>query len=331
MKAMLLAAGFGTRLRPFTYLLPKAMIPVLNRPLIGWIVEHAMRAGVRELIVNLHHFPKAIERYLLAAFPQAAFTFSHEPELLGTGGGVRKVRELLEGDEDFFLANGDTIQRPPFAELRAARRATDALAALTLRHPPAGDNYTAVWLDGTRITGFGNGPVDGTGEALMFSGSHCISHRLFDLLPDRAVSGLVGDVYAPAVVSGRGTLAGVAFDDPFWFDIGTPQRYLGATRDLLGDRSLVEATASASGSLTRSVVGARSVVRGRLRDSVVWDDSRIAAGVSLTNCIVGHGVELASGDYTNAMICRDDPAIPSPYPRENGCVVSPFRTASALH
>src|SRR5258708_35668309 len=105
MKAMLLAAGFGTRLRPFTYLLPKAMIPVLNRPLIGWIVEHAMRAGVRELIVNLHHFPEAIERYLLAAFPQAAFTFSHEPELLRTGGVARQVPEPPEGDLDFCLAN----------------------------------------------------------------------------------------------------------------------------------------------------------------------------------------------------------------------------------
>lgn len=331
MKAMLLAAGIGTRLRPFTWLLPKAMIPVLNRPLIGWIVEHAMAAGVRELIVNLHHFPDAIENYLPAAFPLATFAFSREQELLGTGGGVRKVRELLEGEEDFFLANGDTIQRPPFAELRAARRATDALAALTLRHPPAGDTYTAVWLDGTRITGFGSGPVNGTGEALMFSGSHCISRRLFDLLPDRPVSELVSDVYAPAVVNGTGTLAGVAFDDPFWFDIGTPQRYLGATRALLGAESLVEATASASGSLTRSVVGARSDVRGMLRDSVVWDDSRIAAGVSLTNCIVGHGVDLASGDYTNAMICKDNPAIPSQYTRENGCIVSPFAAASALH
>jgi NDP-sugar pyrophosphorylase family protein len=158
----------------------------------------------------------------------------------------------------------------------------------------------------------------------MFSGSHCLSRRLFDLLPDRPVSGLVGDVYAPAVANGTGTLAGVAFDDPFWFDIGTPQRYLGATRDLLGGESLVADTASASGSLTTSVVGARSDVRGTLRDSVVWDDSRIAAGVSLTNCIVGHGVELASGDYTNAMICKDDPAIPSQYTRENGCIVSPF-------
>ena len=321
---MLLAAGFGTRLRPLTYLLPKPMIPVLNRPMIGWIVEHALAAGVHDFIVNLHHFPETIESYLPAAFPQAAFAFSHENELLGTGGGVRKVRALLEGEDDFFLANGDTIQRPPFAELQAARRASGSLAALTLRHPPAGDHYTAVWLNNGRITGFGPGPVNGTGQVLMFSGSHCINSRLFDLLPDRPVSQLVTDVYAPAVASGTESLAGVALDDPYWFDIGTPQRYLEATRSLLGSESRADTTAHVTGILTRSVAGARSVVAGTLHESAVWDDCRIAAGVSLMHCIAGHGVELASGHYENAMICRDDPAIPAHYARENGCVVTPF-------
>src|SRR5260221_3962539 len=235
MRAMFLAAGFGARLRPLTFLLPKPMIPLLNRPLIGWIVEHAMAAGVRDVIVNVHHLPQAIESYLPDAFPEATFTFSHEPTLLGTGGAVRKVRALLESDEDFFLANGDTLQRPPFAELRDARRASGALAALTLRHPPPGDSYTAVWLNAGRISGFGAG----TGEALMFSGSHCISSRLFDLLPDRPVSELVSDVYMPSVTRGDESLAGVLTDDPFWFDIGTPQRYLAATRGLLGEESRV--------------------------------------------------------------------------------------------
>ena len=320
MKAMFLAAGFGTRLRPLTFLLPKPMIPLLNRPLIGWIVEHAMTAGVREVIVNLHHFPEAIESYLPAAFPEVSFTFAHEATLLGTGGGVRNVRALLDGDEDFFLANGDTLQRPPFAELREARRASDALAALTLRHPPPGDSYTAVWLDTGRITGFGTG----RGEALMFSGSHCISSRLFDLLPDRAVSELVSDVYLPSVARGSESLAGVLMDDPFWFDIGTPQRYLTATHSLLGAESRVAETAHVTGSLTRSVVGARSVVRGALQDSVVWEDCRIEPGVSLLNCIVGHGVEFPSGHYSNVMISRDDPAIPPLYVRERGSVVNPF-------
>lgn len=299
MKAFLLAAGLGTRLRPLSLELPKPMFPVLNRPLIGWIVEHAMAAGVREFIVNLHYLPEPIERYLPGAFPDATFTFSHEEgEILGTGGALRKVRALLERDDDFFLANGDTIQRPPFTELRAARRASDALAALTLRHPPAADQYTAVWLDHGHITGFGSG----TGEPLMFSGSHCVSRRVLDLLPERPFSSIVNDVYRTT----REPLAGLVVDDPFWFDIGTPQRYLGATQAMLDGMSLIDPTARVRGEITRSVVGARSVVDGTLLDSAVWDDCYLGAGVRLEGCIVGHGVELETGEFANTMICKGD-------------------------
>lgn len=298
MKAFLLAAGFGTRLKPLTLQLPKPMLPLLNRPIIGWIVEHAMAAGVREFLVNLHYLPEAIEAYLPDAFPEASFTFSHETEILGTGGALRKMRPILEEDEDFFLANGDTIQRPPFTELRAARREHEALAALTLRHPPEGDKYTAVWCEGGLITGFGSG----TGESLMFSGSHCISRRALELLPDRPFSGIVEDVYRTT----REPLAGLVVDDPFWFDIGTPQRYLGATRAMLGNDSLIDPTAKVNGTATRSVVGARSIVDGTLTDSVVWDDCRIGANVRLSSCIVAHGVELAEGDFANTIICKGE-------------------------
>lgn len=320
MKAMLLAAGLGTRLRPLTNTLPKPMLPVLNRPLIGWIVEHAIAAGVREFVVNLHYLPEAIERYLPKAFPDAAFTFSYEPEILGTGGALRKVHTLLDSEDDFFLANGDTIQRPPLAALRSARRANDALAALTLRHPPTGDKYTAVYweaaapqagsagsdVDGDQsantqsgaITGFGSG----TGEALMFSGSHCISRRALDLLPDRPFSGIVKDVY---LRTGE-RLAGVVADDPFWFDIGTPQRYLGATQAMLDGRSVIAPTSRVRGSVTQSVIGARSAVDGTLTGTIVWDDCRIAEGVRLDRCIVAHGVELTGGDFVNTVISKGD-------------------------
>jgi mannose-1-phosphate guanylyltransferase len=321
LKAFLLAAGFGTRLRPLTYLDPKPMLPVANKPIIGWVVEQAMAAGIRDFVVNLHHLPGAIESYLPAAFPDARFEFSVEDEILGTGGTLRRARPMLEGEEAFFLINGDTIQSPPFERLREAREAENALAALALRHPPAGDRFTAVWYEAPQpgnpatprpgfITGFGSGH----GEPLMFSGAHCLSRQVLDLLPDRPFSGIVEDVYIPAAP----VLAGVLHDDPLWFDIGTPQRYLAATLALLGTRH------SALGTASGAVVGQGSVVEGTLIDSVVWDGCHIAAGVRLTRCIVGHNVELRSGEYTDAMICHDHPSIPAEYPREGGVVVARF-------
>jgi NDP-sugar pyrophosphorylase family protein len=320
MKAMILAAGYGTRLRPVTYTLPKPLVPLCGRPLIAWAVESLLGAGIRDFVVNLHHLPEPLERFLSKRFEDARFEFSYEPEILGTGGGVRKVRTLLERDAEFLLVNGDTIQFPPYDELRATRR--DALAALTLRHPPRNDRFTPVYFDEGVITGFGKG----TGQPLMFSGTHLISTRIFDYLPDQAFSGIVDEVYQPLIDSGRERIAGV-IDDGLWFDIGTPQRYMTALQTLLdlmvhgqlavprdmqvaGD-SLIHDTATVSGTMTRSIAGERSVIEGDLRDSVVWDDCRIAPDVILDSCVVAHGVEIAAPiELRNILICRDDAAIP---------------------
>lgn len=331
MKGFILAAGFGTRLRPVTFTLPKPMVPLCNRPLIGWAVESFLSAGVNELIVNLHHLPEPIEHYLLREYAgRATFHFSREQEILGTGGGIRRVRAQLEGEQEFFLVNGDTVQFPRWDALRAALREHEALAALTLRHPPEGDRFTAVYLDQGRITGFGAG----RGEALMFAGSHVLSTRVFDYLPDREFSGIVEHVYQPVLDSGRESLGGVV-DDGLWFDIGTPQRYVSASRALL------EATArgelapaagsrvsagsllheSATGTATRSVIGARTRIEGEVRDSVLWDDCTVASGVSVERCIVGHGVTLDSGTWRDALIVPDHAAIPAEFERAGTLVV----------
>ena len=335
MKAMILAAGFGTRLRPITYTLPKPMVPLCNQPLIGWAAESLIDAGIRDLIVNVHHLPGAIEKYLPETFPGATFHFSHETEILGTGGAIRNVQPLLDREVDFFLVNGDTVQFAKFGELRAARQRADALAALTLRHPPVGDHFTAVWFEGGRITGFG----EGRGEALMFSGAHLISSRVFAYLPPAEFSSIVDEVYRPIVESQRDVLAGIV-DDGVWFDIGTAQRYITASHSMLnlmlrgtiaprrGSRingdSLVHDTTK--GTAANSIVGARTVIEGdHVRDSVIWDDCRIAGGASLERCVVAHGVEIPGGvSYSNAMICRADRSIPRKpeYTFENGLVIA---------
>ena len=282
MKAMLLAAGYGTRFQPVTRTLPKPLIPVCNRPLIAWPIESFLAQGVSDFVVNLHHLPDAIRDCLSRAFPQARFEFSYEQQILGTGGGVRRARPMLEGDDEFFLANGDTIQSVPVDALRRARG--DALAALTLRRPPPGDYFTPVFYENGRVTGFGSG----TGEALMFAGSHLVSARAFEVMPDKDVFGIVDELYQPLLQRGEPIAAVV--DDAPWFDIGTPRRYLAASREICGE----------------NVVGERSVVEGTMRDSVVWNDCRIAAGVTLESCIVADGVELIEpAHHRDELISRD--------------------------
>lgn len=316
MKGFILAAGFGTRLRPITDNTPKPLVPLLNRPLIGWAVESFLAEGVRDLIVNLHHLPEPLEKYLRDAYGgKADFHFSvEEDEILGTGGGIRRVRPQLQEEAEFFLVNGDTVQFPRWAALRHARHEKSALAALTLRHAPADDKFTPVYFDDGRVTGFGSG----AGEAMMFAGSHVISTRVFDLLPDREFSGIVEHVYIPAVNTGAETLAGIV-DDGLWFDVGTPQRYLAATQALLdatirgalapAEGSRLEGNSllheSARGSAERSTIDAKSEIEGDVRESIVWDDCRVAAGVTLERCIVTSGTEVKEGSFRNSILMPD--------------------------
>lgn len=315
MRAMILAAGFGTRMRPVTHTLPKMLVPVCNRPLIDWAVESLLRAGIRDLIVNLHHLPEQIEEHLVATH-DVEFHFSREAEILGTGGGVKRVQSLLDGEEDFIVVNGDTIQFPDYAALQRARQQRDALAAMLLRHPPAGDRFTPVWSDNGTITGFG----EGHGEALMYSGAQCLDGRVFRYLPE-GFSGMVDDVYRPALRDGSERIAAVVDDNPLWFDTGTPRRLMTATATLLdatlrgaldvakgsridGDSIVAE---SARGSAVRSTIGERSTIEGDVRDSAVWNDCRIGPGVELDRCVVAHGVELTRpGRYRDVLICRDE-------------------------
>ena len=337
MKAMILAAGLGTRLKPLTFTMPKPMVPVLNRPLIGWAIEEFLRAGVDEIVINLHHLPEPLEQYVMAQYAgRCRFHFSFEREILGTSGGIRRVRHILEDADEFFLVNGDTVQMPPYAALRDVRHRTNALAALTLRHPPAHDRFTPVWLDGEAITGFGKG----TGEALMFSGSHVISARIFDLLPDKEFSGIVDEVYMPAMARGEETVAGVVDDGP-WFDVGTPRRLYDASIALLAlaehrllelpegselrDGCVVDGSARISGTCDRSTIGAGSVIDGTVRNSMIWENATVPAGCVVESSIVSHGVRLPEGtQLRDVMVCPDDPAIPAEYPRQSGNVVIPI-------
>jgi len=320
---MILAAGLGTRLRPITNTLPKPMVPVCNRPLISYAVEAFLAGGIDDIIVNLHHLPDAIVEFLTLEY-DCRFEFSLEREILGTGGGIRRVRHFLEESDAFFLVNADTIQFPRYDDLRKARQQRDSLAALTLRHPPEGDKFTAVYFDDGLVTGFGNGH----GEPLMFSGSHLISSRVFQHLPAKEFFGIVDAVYQPLL--GTETLAGVV-DDGLWFDIGTPRRLVtagSAIRELMiagsvplardsrieGD-SIVDESATIRGTIARSSIGARSVIEGRVSDSAVWDDCRIAEGVTLERCVVAHGVEIEkTADFRDVLLTHG----------EGGLIVTPL-------
>jgi len=321
MKAMILSAGYGTRFRPVTYSMPKPLVPVCNRPLIGWVFESLLAFGVDEVVVNLHHLPGMLRSWIEREYGgRCVLQFSMETEILGTGGGLRKCRAHFENESEFLVVNSDTVQFPPYEALVNALRISAAPAAMLLRRPPVDDRFTGVWFDQGRVSAIG---VRGDGESLMFAGAHAMTPEVFRHLPDRDVSGLTEDLYAPLLESGVGV--GAAIDDGLWFDVGTPARYMAANRGLVGEiasgrlapprrshvqplqQVVIDASAAVEGHVMRSSIGENAVVsRGcQVVDSAIWPGARLGERTLVESSIIAEGVFLRAGsEVRNALVCQ---------------------------
>ncbi len=195
MKAMVLAAGLGTRLRPLTYEITKPMVPVLDRPVMEHIVELLARHGFEEVIANLHYFPDSIREYF-----GDRISYRYEEELLGTAGGVRACREFF-GDEPFLVISGDALTDIDLAALAARHRDAGGIATLAVKKVPDTREYGVVLHDRDgRITGFQEKPAPE--EALSDLGNcgiYVFSPEIFDYFPERPFADWAKDVF-PALL-----------------------------------------------------------------------------------------------------------------------------------
>jgi mannose-1-phosphate guanylyltransferase len=301
MKAMVLAAGLGLRMRPLTLLRAKPVLPVLDRPLIAYTLERLARVGVREVVVNLHHLPDTVRAALGDGRRFGVrILYVHEPEILGTGGGPRTVRERL-GREEVLLVNGDIYFAFDLRELVARHRRSGAAATLALRRHPDPGAYSAVVSDRrSRILAIAGKPKPATGTVSMFAGIHVLDPRLLERLPD-GVSDSVRDLYLPLLAEG-GQLQGVRHTGA-WYDFGRPSLYRDAQLRMLagrGRRQLVVGRGArvAASAARRSVIGARSRVAAgaRVVSSILWEDVVVEAGALVTRAIVTAGGVVRAGD-----------------------------------
>jgi len=292
----------GTRLRPLTSATPKALVPVLNRPLLGVLLAQLEEAGALRVAVNTHHLADQVHHFLaIASPPRLEVLVRPEPDILGTGGGLRSLAEAL-GNEPFLAINADILTDLDLGEIYRQHR-EQALATLVL-HDYAGLNN--VWLDKAgRVAGIGAPPPHTSGPALAYTGVQVVSHQMLEWLPKKGPADLVA-VWQQAL--GRGEyLAAVVVKGHFWQDLGTPEAYLQAHLRLLtgtclglnrffppisdpfcGAGTVMEAGVNCGGGvcLGREVWVGRGT---RLKNTVVWDRARLGPGLTLENCVVGQG------------------------------------------
>jgi mannose-1-phosphate guanylyltransferase len=308
MRAMVLAAGLGTRLRPLTYEITKPMVPVLDRPVMEHILGLLERHGLTEVIANLHYFPDSIREYF-----GDRLAYRYEPELLGTAGGVRECASFF-GDEAFVVISGDALTDIDLAALVARHRESGGIATLAVKQVADTREYGVVLhaRDG-RITGFQEKPPPE--EALSNLGNcgiYVFDPRIFDYFPERPFVDWAKDVF-PTLLEN---------DVPFyiheigeyWNDIGSLGELRQGTFDALrGELHLhVEGEEVAPGVV---IAGGGSPPGDAEVDGPVWigrdvavgagvrlmgpvvlgDGARVGDGAQLRECILFPGTALADG------------------------------------
>ena len=285
MQAFILGAGLGTRLAPLTHILPKPLMPVFQKPLIQHTMDHYIRCGVTEFMVNTSCLPLMWER----AFPEPTYrgcpvSFSEEEAPLDSGGGVKKIMHWVKSGEPLLVHNGDILTDIPVAELLAEHKRRGNMVTLALRS-----------VDGKRNVGFDEetGAITDMRHALgvnpgthQFAGVYIMQPEVAELFPEADEFSIV-PIWLELIKQGK--VGGVVFDWANWHEIGSPTGYVDTMMELTS-RERIHSTACISPDADLG------------EDCVVGQDAVIPAGVVMDDCIVWPRTHVAPGTYRRCII-----------------------------
>ena len=236
---MILAAGEGTRLRPITETTPKALVEVGGKPLIDYALETVRRAGLTEVVINLHYLGHMIREHVGDGSAHGLdVLYSSEDPLLGSGGGIVHARDLL-GDEPFVTLNADTIVEVDLRAMVSYHTVKGAIATMALRKDARMAEFGLIRTDAAgRIRGFLDHRAEGAEsddqlEAYMYTGVQVLDPGVFDYMPAQGPFSITSVTYPDMLAADR-LLFGYPFDGR-WITVGTPAELESANR-LLGGR-----------------------------------------------------------------------------------------------
>ncbi len=314
MRAMILAAGYGTRLRPFTELRAKPALPVLGRPVIAFLLELLAHHGVDEVLINLHHLPGTVEAAVDAFCPAGLrVTYQHEHTPLGTGGGIARARAFLaDGDPALILA-GDMLLDVDLSGLAREHTERGDVCTLLLRRDPRSSAFGTIGVDaGGRVRRIARRfDLGGEVDAGVFLGVRVVSPAFFDLLPAEHEGAFedLSDWIAPALRAGDTRIGARIFESEacVWEPVGTPAEYLRVNLDPPRLGFMRQQDFAAPGT---HVLGASNVIVGtnarvpddaRLNDVVVWADEVVPERFEARRGVFAGGTFYACHDPSGAV------------------------------
>jgi len=314
-RALVLAAGLGTRLRPLTDELPKPLLPVFGVPLLVRTLQALAHVGCEVAAINLHHLPDAITAALGDRFGPMPLVYSREDPILGTGGAFVPLREVFAGARVVLLVNGDSLCAWPLPALlaqhrRALRRGAPATVLLAGRPDPRPfGGGVGIDREG-RITTFRPDRVFGRVERrCVYAGAYALEPSLLDRLPD-GPSDSIAALFEPLLGEGVPLQSLVTWRP--WHDLGTPERYREALLDLLSraDESAwrgPESHLGAGARLRRGVLEAhaRLLPAAQVEESVVMPHASVGLGARLLRTVVAPHTEVpAESAWSDVLLAK---------------------------
>jgi len=294
---MILSAGYGTRLWPLTEDRTKPAIPILGKPLVGYVAEYLARYGCDEIVVNLHHRPQSVRQALGDGSSFGVkLTYVEEPEILGTSGAIDNARALFE-DDTFIVVNGKIITDIDLNAALETHRSTKAIATLVLLPNARYEKFSVVKTSDGCLTGFGGMPVAAEFTAAnppyMFTGIQILEPRILDYIPRGVFSHSTTEVYPQAVAAGERVSVHVAAGR--WLELSTIQRYRDISLLLLRE----------GGETISTGAGCQIAPSAVVKDSVLWDNVVVAEGARVQRAILADNVHVAANEVLEdvAVVC----------------------------
>ena len=335
MKALVLAGGFGTRLRPLSCTRPKMLFPLANQAMLDWTLKNLADSGVDTVVLAVNYMAEALVRYFGPTKFDLGIIYSREDRPLGTGGPIKKASELLVDGEPFLVLNGDIISDIDYGQLIEHHKKKGGLATIALIRVPDPSRYGAVELDSDeRVLRFVEKPEMGTAPSnLINAGIYVLDKEVLDYIPDGRKVSTENEVFP--ILADEGKLFGFELRG-LWVDIGVPEAYLEANHlilehfggETMGEDCTVDASAKIlePSSLGRGVIiGAHSVIGP---DTSISDHVQVGEGCRIENSIIFPGVTI--GDYSsirNAII-GENASIERWVKIESGSLIGDYSTIS---
>jgi mannose-1-phosphate guanylyltransferase len=290
MKAMILAAGTGERLRPLTHIYPKVLVPVVNKPVIDRIIQFLTTHGVEKIIINAHHHCRMIRDYFKGGNPFGVkVEIRIEKEILGIGGGIKNTQDFW-GNDPFIVMNGDILTDIDLGDVYEFHLKKNHLVTMVLHDFP---KYNKVRVD-KEMNILSIGPGTNVKGTLAFTGMHVINPEVLSFIPDKKRYNII-DAYK-TLIDLKKPIKGYVATGHRWIDIGTIADYLRANFYYLpsGNSAIDQKCSIDSGATLKDwvVIGKRSSIErdALVQRSVLWNDVIIKEGMSVVDSVVTSGV-----------------------------------------